>query len=100
MKGTLSRADPHARSHPHRRTRPALQDGCTQEGELLAWIVTGTEGEIVARPVTAGRGALGYVLMAATLDALRAMLPAGLVRVPAMPVHPAGMVELWHSREP
>ncbi len=40
----------------------ALQRESKQEGELLAWIVTGSEGEVAARPVTSGRGALPYVL--------------------------------------
>lgn len=73
----------------------ALQDECATEGELLAWIVTSAEGEVAARPVTAGRGALSYVLIAATLPALRAMLPAGLARMPREPADPEGVVEVW-----
>jgi len=75
----------------------ALQDECVTEGELLAWIVTGGTGEVVARPVTSGRGALPYVLIADTLEALRAQMPVGLVRAAPSPVAPAGMLEMWHA---
>lgn len=50
----------------------ALQDDSTAEWDLPVLIVAGSEGEMVARPVTSGRGALGYVLTAETLAELRA----------------------------
>ena len=77
----------------------ALQRESEQEGELLAWIVTGSKGEVVARPVTTGRGALPYVLMADTLEALRAQIPAGLVRAAPSAVGPEGMLEMWYAPE-
>ncbi len=49
----------------------ALQDDSTAEGETLAWIVSGAEGEMLARPVASGRGALAYVLLGETLPAAR-----------------------------
>ena len=78
----------------------ALQDQSRAKGKALVWIVTGSAGEMMARPVTAGRGALGYVLLAGTLGALRAMLPAGLTRSARMPADSAGMIKLWHAPEP
>ena len=77
----------------------ALQRESAQEGELLAWIVTGREGEVVARPVTSGRGALPYVLVADTLEALRAQIPAGLVRVTETPMDPDRVLEIWYAPE-
>jgi hypothetical protein len=77
----------------------ALQAESAAEGELLMWVVASAEGEVVARPVTAGRGALAYVLVADTLTALRALLPAGLVRVPCMPGRPEGVIEVWCRQE-
>ena len=78
----------------------ALQDDSTAEDEALVWIVTGGEGEMLARPVAAGRGALAYVLFAETLAGLRALLPAGLVRSPRMPGDPAGVIEMWYPAGP
>jgi len=48
----------------------ALQDESVADGEA-------------ARPVTAGRGALAYLLMAETLSASRSVLPAGWVPMAA-----------------
>ena len=62
---------------------------------MLAWIVTGGEGAVAARPVTSGRGALPYVLVADTLEALRAQIPAGLARA-APSIGPEGMLEIWY----
>ena len=77
----------------------ALQADCEAEGELLVWIVSGTEGEMVARPVTSGRGALPYVLTADTLAALRALLPAGLLRMDDGAALPDGAAEAWLRAE-
>ncbi len=73
----------------------ALHRECLAEGEAIAWFVCGTAGELVARPVTSRRGALPYVLTAATLAALRAQLPARLKRSPRMPADPENVVEIW-----
>lgn len=72
----------------------ALQRESEQEGELLVWIVAGSEDEMVARPVTSGRGALPYVLVADTLEALRAQIPVGLVRATDTPADPDRVLEV------
>lgn len=77
----------------------ALQRESEQEGELLAWIITGGAGEVMARPVTSGRGALPYVLVADTLEALQAQIPAGLVRATETPMDPDRVLEVWYAPE-
>ena len=59
-----------------------LQDEADQDRELLTWVVMEAENstEVMARPVTTGRGALPCVLVAATLAELHGMMPVGLTR--------------------
>ena len=57
------------------------------------------ESEMVARPVTAGRGALAYVLVADPLPRLCAPLPARLARMLRTPAEPEGVIEVWCGAE-
>jgi len=52
--------------------------------------------KLLARPVTAGAGALPYVLVAGTLVELRAQLPAGLTCSERQPADAPGVVEIWY----
>lgn len=71
-------------------------------GTLLAWVVSGVDleypGRFVARVRTADHQGGVYLpgaLVAETLDALRAQLPAGLTRHGRASVDPPDVVELW-----
>ena len=70
---------------------------------LTAWVLTGCDprhpGKLVARALTAsheGGKFIAAVLVADTLEALRAQLPSGVSRHD-MPLGsmPAGAIELW-----
>ena len=80
----------------------ALQDGATARGTWLAWIVTAADlehpGKITARAHTddhQGGVYLPGALVADTLKALQALLPAGLTRHGRTSVDPPDGVEVW-----
>jgi precorrin-4 methylase len=68
-----------------------------QAGALVGWVVSAGEdehqGKLVARMVTGSPSV--YVLVADTLDKLRAMLPPDLERSERQPADPPGVIELW-----
>jgi hypothetical protein len=76
-----------------------LQDESDRDREQLTWLVMEAQdsAEVIARPIASGRGALPYVLVAATLGELHRQLPAGLSRSPRQPADPPGVVEIWYS---
>jgi hypothetical protein len=67
--------------------------------DLAVWVTTEHEpdhpGVLVARLIT--DRITPYVLTAATLSELRAMLPPGLERIERQPGDPEGVVEVWVS---
>jgi len=73
-------------------------DAC-QTRPMVGWMVTqdGPDypGKVVARLVT--DGPTPYVLVADTLAALRAQLPADVMRSQRQPADPPHVVELWFS---
>ena len=52
-------------------------------------------GKLMARLAT--MQTTRYVLLADTLDGMRAALPPGMYRSDRTPADPAGLVELWSS---
>lgn len=80
----------------------ALQDDATGRGTWLAWVVSNSDvdypGRLTARAHTAdhhGGVYLPGVLVASTLDDLRAMLPDRLTRHGRTSVDPPDVVEVW-----
>ena len=75
----------------------ALHQRALERSDLAVWVITGNEpdypGVLVARLIT--EAATPYVLTAATLPELRAMLPPGLVRSERQPVDPRDVIEVW-----
>lgn len=68
----------------------------------LTWFITAADpahpGKVTARAHTEdhhGGVQLPGVLVADTLDELRAMMPAGLTPQDRAPIHPPGVVETW-----
>lgn len=66
---------------------------------MAVWIVmqnqAGYPGKLMARLAT--METTPYVLLADTLDEMRAALPPGMYRSDRTPADPAGLVELWSS---
>jgi hypothetical protein len=64
-----------------------------------AWIIIDDDadypGAVIARFATHSPSV--YVMVAATLDELRAMLPPGLIRSLRQPGDPLGVIEIWFS---
>jgi len=81
-------------------TAQTLQEQAHDERGVLIWIVMEGDGDhpekFAARPVQSGTGALHCVLVADTLDELRAQLPAGLARSERQPADASGVVEIWY----
>ena len=77
-----------------------LQEEAHDERGVLIWIVMegggGHPEKFAARPVQSGAGALHCVLVADTLEELRAQLPSGLVRSERQPADAPGVVEVWY----
>ena len=80
----------------------ALQDDATARGTWLAWVVSNADlehpGRFTARAHTAdhtGGVYLPGVLVAASLEELQAMLPAGLTRHGRTSLDPPDVVEVW-----
>jgi hypothetical protein len=82
-------------------TARAVHDTAITPGQVPMWFVFSADpafpGKVTARGYVADHrgGVLLGVLVAATLDELRAMLPAGLTRRERAPVHPADVIETW-----
>jgi hypothetical protein len=70
-------------------------DACRNHA-ITAWVVfwdlPAYPERFAARLVTSGQAAWPYLLVADTLDGIRAMLPPGLVRSERMPVDPPEVV--------
>jgi hypothetical protein len=66
---------------------------------MAVWIVmddwVAYPGKLMARLAT--MQTTRYVLLADTLDGMRAALPPGMYRSDRTPADPAGLVELWSS---
>jgi len=66
---------------------------------MAVWIVMQDQpaypGKLMARLAT--METTPYVLLADTLDEMRAALPPGMYRSDRTPADPAGLVELWSS---
>jgi len=79
----------------------ARQDEARARKEWLTWFVgpaTDADGAVMARAHTAdfqGGVLLPGGLVAATLDELRRMMPAGLVREDRSPWDPPEIIETW-----
>jgi len=80
----------------------AIQDDALAHGRWLIWFVTATDlehpGRLTARAHVAdhhGGTILPGVLVANTLDELRAMLPAGLTRHERTSMMPPDVIEIW-----
>jgi hypothetical protein len=75
----------------------SIQTDAARTHPLLAWVVTRNEashpGQYVARLVT--DAVTPYVLLADTLEELRAKLPPGLVRSEHQPAGSGIVVEVW-----
>jgi hypothetical protein len=75
----------------------AVQADALRGRPLVGWVVSAGEdehhGKLVARMVTVLPSA--FVLVADTLEELRAMLPPGLERSERQPVDPPVVIELW-----
>lgn len=79
-----------------------LHNNAKARGTWLVWIVTAVDmeypGQVTARARTAdhqGGTFLPGALVADTLDALRAMLPAGLTRHDRTSALPPDVLETW-----
>jgi hypothetical protein len=75
-----------------------LQDAAREHGQWLMWFVAVTENEARAWAVVAdphGGTRLSGDLVAATLEELRAMLPAGLTRTDRSAVMGPEVLEVW-----
>ena len=79
-----------------------MQDEAAAQGAYLMWFVTITDAYHLGKAVawatkadTHGGAKMPSVLVADTLDELRAMLPAGLTRRDPTPMMPVGVVEAW-----
>jgi hypothetical protein len=75
-----------------------LQDDARVRGRWLMWFVAATENEARAWAVVAdphGGQRLPGELVAATLEELRAMLPAGLTRTDRSAVMGPEVLEVW-----
>lgn len=80
----------------------AMQDEAAAHGRWLTWLLTGADlehpGRTTARAYVAdhhGGSMLPGALVADTLDALRAMLPAGLTRRDRTSALPPDVIESW-----
>lgn len=80
----------------------AMQDDAKMRDQWIVWCVTATDlehpGRLTARAHLADRHGgtvLPGALAADMLDALRAMLPAGLTRHDRTSVDPLDVIELW-----
>jgi hypothetical protein len=75
----------------------ALHQRALERGDMAVWVISEDDpdhpGVLVARLIT--DGATPYVLTAATLPELRAMLPPGLERSDRQPADPEDVLELW-----
>ena len=76
----------------------AVQDRAEATGRWLTWFVSVAGGQAIAWAIIAdphGGTRQPGILVADTLDEVRAMLPAGLTRREPTSVMPAGVVETW-----
>ena len=80
----------------------SMQDAALDARTWLMWFITAADpahpGKVTARAFTAdhhGGAQLPGVLVADTLDGLRATMPAGLTRRDRAPIHPADVIETW-----
>ncbi len=75
-----------------------MQSMMTGVGQLILWVVYKNPKDypdkFVARPGVTG-GMAGSILLADSLDALRAMLPPGLHRMERHPQDDPVVVEVW-----
>jgi hypothetical protein len=74
-----------------------MQNGAELVGETLIWTVYGSPERFVARPCMTRGGItpMPVHLEAATLEQLRAQLPAGLTRTDRLPDDEPVVVETW-----
>jgi hypothetical protein len=76
----------------------ALHQGALERSDLAVWVISEGEpdhpGVLVARLITDGAP---YVLTAASLPELRAILPPGLERSERQAADPPEVIEVWVS---
>jgi hypothetical protein len=76
-----------------------LREEALRTRGMAVWIVmddwVAYPGKLMARLAT--MQTTRYVLLADTLDGMRAALPPGMYRSDRTPADPAGLVELWSS---
>ena len=85
------------------RLSPAEAQALQDRDRLMAWVLTGCDpqhpGKLVARALSAspeGGRFVAAVLVADTLEALRAQMPTGVSKHNMPPGSmPAGAIELW-----
>jgi hypothetical protein len=80
-------------------TARQLHEEALRARGMAVWIVmddwVAYPGKLMARLVTADP--TPYVMLADTLDEMRAALPPGMYRSDRTPADPVGLVEIWSS---